>query len=855
MSNRSASSLRGIRYALLIAFTLMALFFAGEYVSHIKRKAYYHAPRTTTLSVRTRPGNASRIVAEPIPLEIEPTTEFLDRSTWSNYKSEAPTSIVMIEPPAGARLTAPVSMGLSDPFPEYVAKPRLAIGADESRGSIAASAVSTSSPIVARISSVEAAPNPAAISLWSRNWPRPLQLENEVVALRERGSTADCASLRDWLARIEWTLTELQKTELIDSKSQELIDNLDELAQRGYAASQELQSDLETASDVSRIAYSLERRFAVWNAVHQCVARDGRVYVAPRNYSIDSSHMAAQLAAVRKAIASTSDNAGWSNYLMLDRIEDLASGRIGTKESQMEVAREFLGRVTNARVSEEQLRVLQSAPVHRLADQIHPLTIKPVDYRKLIVDIEALESNPVHRCSGGLADAIQSLRFSEHPELGAIAAAITTHYRNANVRLSVSETFLNRMMPRGQVTAKPVQQKILGADTRGASRVASSLKVDLIPDPSAWHLKLILDGDVDSNTQSSRNGATFYNSSSAHVQSNREIRVDARSLKINGSPATVESSDSLRRFSTNWDSMPIVGDMIRSIAHQEFMQSRPVAKRITQRLIAKQTDEEFDRQLQSKIESAQDFSEERLLGPLQSMNLSPLVFDMQTTENRLIARYRLAGPNQISAYTPRPLAPGDSQLSLQVHHSVFNNLIDQAIDTRRNWTVQSLSDSIADILQQPHPTLPSDTPNDVTIRFADPNPMSIEFEEGRMWLTLRIESLEQPGRIHLKNFTIRTSYTANITGLQAELVRDGVILIDGHRLGSRDRLPLRAIFTKVFSGRTSLPMVSNSLLEDPRANGLIVSQFELRDGWLAIAVSDRSEPMIASPKGTSAAVR
>jgi hypothetical protein len=221
--------------------------------------------------------------------------------------------------------------------------------------------------------------------------------------------------------------------------------------------------------------------------------------------------------------------------------------------------------------------------------------------------------------------------------------------------------------------------------------------------------------------------------------------------------------------------------------------------------------------------------------------------DMQSTNDRLIARYRLADDNHLSSYTPRPLAPGDSQLSLQVHQSIFNNLADRAIDTHRDWTIQQLSDSLADILQQQRPELPSDTPHDVTLQFASPNPISIEFEDGKMWLTLRIASLEQPGRLHLKNFVIRSSYTRTIDGLQAELLRDGVISIDGHRLGARDRVPLRAIFTKVFSARTSIPMVAQSLLEDPRAQGLVVSQFEMRDGWLAIAISDQNGSEVTQP--------
>ena len=124
-----------------------------------------------------------------------------------------------------------------------------------------------------------------------------------------------------------------------------------------------------------------------------------------------------------------------------------------------------------------------------------------------------------------------------------------------------------------------------------------------------------------------------------------------------------------------------------------------------------------------------------------------------------------------------------------------------------------------------------------------------------MWLTLRIASMEQPGRIHLTNFIIRTSYLPTIDGLQAELNRDGVISIDGYKLAMRERVPLRAIFTKVFSNRASIPMVSEELLRDPRAAGLAVSQLVLNDGWLGMAISQEDSPHVAVVKANQETLR
>lgn len=856
MTNRSGRSVNGWLYAVVVAIALILLFVLGEQAFRVKQRGPQFASRTTKLVVSDRPGTATRIVAEPMPIEIEPASEWLDRSSWVEYRTEAPASIAMIEPPSGVRLVAPVPASLSDPFQDFAAQPRLAMSESETRDSISANTVSTTRSIVGNQDPIGTQFGLGKLTAVTKNWPQALQLESELTDLREKTASAAADDMVAWVDRVQARLDGLKETEISDAHSAELLMELRREAQSGFAWAKEHEIQMrELACDVTRTAHALKRRLAIWVPVHRCMQTGSKTFVARRNYQVNREQIAVRLQDAAKAIVRTGDGENWARYLMLDRIDDLARGEIESREHQVVIAREFLSRVTDHRVTAEQRRVLTSAEIHLLADEIHPLTIAPVDYRKVLMDVEAIESRSVHRCGEDLADAIQSLRFSEHIEQARIADAIATHYRNANIRLSVSEGFINRLMPRNQTATRPVQQRILGADTRGASHVQSNLEVKLVPDATAWHVKLMLDGDITSNTRSSRSGATFYNSTQAMVQSERDIRIDPQSLKIDGTPTSVASSDALRRFSTEWDQIPVMGDMIRYFAHQEFVQSRPVAKRITQKLIARQTDDEFDRQLQTQIDGARTQFDQRWIGPLQSLQLHPMVLDMQTTDSRLTVRYRIAGTDQIAAYTPRPVAPGDSLISLQLHQSTFNNLIAQAIDADRDWTIASLAEEIARVLQLPPPELPEDTPEDIVIRFMNPNPMTVEFEGGRMWLTLCIESLEQPGRIHLKNFTIRTSYQPSIDGLKTSLVRDGMISVDGHRLGARDRLPLRAIFAKVFSGRPELPMVAEQLANDPRAKGMAVSQLEMRDGWFAMAVSEESSPHVSAIKAAQSTVR
>jgi hypothetical protein len=877
MTQRSSGGVSGWIYALLVALVAVVLTLYWQH-TYGERVAGVRFPvRTSLVPVVQNPVPKSSIQSEPLRVESRPIDELFDHETWTAYRSEAPMSIAMLEPTAAARLQAPIARELSDPFLNRTASvgPSAQGNALNGLGLSGASQESvTARPVVASKLIVQDSiegqgyvrPSVALPSGRSKQWPMANELATEVHAFQEYVTTNEASGskqeLEPWLTDVMLLCEKFSSTEITSTESLELLERAKQMSAIGFAwAESNLESHYETAIRASWIAQGLQRRSIVWEKVYRCMSLTGTqglssrvagevgtVAVSTKRSSLDFDTLGKHLAVVRSALARSTDSSSWGDFLMLDRLDLLAAGEVESHEEQVAIAREFLNRVTFNRVSAEQKAVLASEEIRAIAEDIHPLTVVPIDYRKLLSDLETIEQTPIHRVSLDIAEAIQSLRFSDSESQYAIADALNQHYRSANIRLSVSEEFINRLMPKDQVSSKPVQQRILGADTRGASKVMTNLKVDLLPDPTAWKVSLNLDGDIRSSTSSSRSGATFYNSSKAKVQSSRELRLDPSGLTINGTRASVESQESLRKFSTKWDQLPIMGDMVRYVAQQEFNQSKPVARRITQRLIASQTDSEFDKQLESNVGNAKGQLSQRLLGPLQNLQLHPMVMDMQSTDTRLVARYRIAGNDQIAANTPRPLAPAESLISFQLHQSALNNLVSQAIPSDRDWTIRSLSEQIASLLQVPAPVLPEDTPEDVIIRFMDVHPMSVEFQDGKMWMTMRIASLEQPGKINLKNFTVKTSFTPKTEGLRADLIRDSVISVDGHRMGSKDRFPLRAIFAKVLSDKTTLPLVSESLINDPRSQGLVISQLDMEQGWIAIALSnDKSAPKDDAP--------
>jgi hypothetical protein len=102
-----------------------------------------------------------------------------------------------------------------------------------------------------------------------------------------------------------------------------------------------------------------------------------------------------------------------------------------------------------------------------------------------------------------------------------------------------------------------------------------------------------------------------------------------------------------------------------------------------------------------------------------------------------------------------------------------------------------------------------------------------------MRLTLRIAEFRQGERFHIERFVVSSNYIPAADGLTAELIRDGVVEI----VSNHDRLKLRLIFAKIFVANPQIPLISEAWADDPRSQGLAVSQVDIRDGWLAVAIS------------------
>ncbi|MEM9660229.1 MAG: hypothetical protein AAF961_17840, partial [Planctomycetota bacterium] len=373
-------------------------------------------------------------------------------------------------------------------------------------------------------------------------------------------------------------------------------------------------------------------------------------------------------------LGDSDEAAGWRQYLLLAEIAELTS--VGTRDvvsGRRATSRKALRRLTSPALSERQRVFLAAPPLVELRTQLERWATGPVDLELLAELIEGYEAAGAGRYGDAITELRLRLQWSEDPALRELAEHLNRNYRNANIRIALSEDLLNRLAPRQPMVQAPVRDRIAGADVRGRSHTSTELRLRLLPDPKVLRLGLEASGAVKSQTFSESWPARVRNSARMRYEARKLIVVNRHGMHIWPAEAEAEGRDRLVGVDSQFDPLPFVGAMVQEMAREQHRQKRPTALAQVKRKVANQARVRMDREADAKLEYLERQFEFAVLRPLEALALAAEPIDMHTTEQRAVVRLRVAKENQLAAFTPRPSAPSDSLASLQLHDSLLNN--------------------------------------------------------------------------------------------------------------------------------------------------------------------------------------
>ena len=167
-----------------------------------------------------------------------------------------------------------------------------------------------------------------------------------------------------------------------------------------------------------------------------------------------------------------------------------------------DLSHQLLKRLRQTTMTPRQRQLLSSGPFASLHKELVLHAAEPVDSTRLLRHLERYERSNLPSDGRLLAEDCQYLSLGSSEACRQLASRVEMHYRNANLRLAVSEDLLNRLIPKSEPEYGSVNDTVLGVPVRGKSLMANDVAVRLLPDPQRVMMALEVTGEVASLTAS-----------------------------------------------------------------------------------------------------------------------------------------------------------------------------------------------------------------------------------------------------------------------------------------------------------------------------------------------------------------
>lgn len=564
-------------------------------------------------------------------------------------------------------------------------------------------------------------------------------------------------------------------------------------------------------SDLRRAAFALARRLTLWNAAHEM----------------------SQAAAVAR---------------QSDR-RDLTDAEAEENRRFSRPVATFLAKRADARHHErtraEASKDAASAGESRPASHPATATLSAASHsppsdeaQQLIRQIEHYELTRTAGDAEVVAASLRAMADAHDPLVRQLAAKVAEQYRLPNLRIVFTEQLADRILPQPHPLESEVDDRIQGAQVYGQNTIFTTLKARLVPDAQRFHLLLVADGVVDSQTEAYAGPAVFQNEGQTMFQVYRPVIISPIGLRQGDVVAEANASNDVVGVSTDYDRILLLGSIARAMAMKKQGQQQSAALMEVEEKVADEARRRFQTQMDPKIAEGVKLFQQKIWKPLERLNLKPRPVEMYTTRERMVSRIHVGNETQLAAHTPRPRAPSDSLASMQIHESLLNNALEQLKLDGQTLSLPELYRRISKELNGGVQSPPETLPGNVRITFAAKDAVRVRFTSGQVELVLTLDEVRK-GQDRWQKLVVKAYYVPEGTGLDARLVRTDSIELKGENLNAGSQIALRGAFSKLLSRSRTVSLVPRRLVEDQRLKDLEVTQYEVRDGWIGVAIGPR----------------
>ena len=284
------------------------------------------------------------------------------------------------------------------------------------------------------------------------------------------------------------------------------------------------------------------------------------------------------LSEIDQLTSNSSEGHAWRKYLLIESLHDWAARRRnGDERLPRDLAQQVLKRLNQMSVTSHQRQFLTSGPMAALHQEMLRHTAEPVESNRLLQHLENYEKSGLPSDARLLARDCQFLAVSSAAASGSWASGSNRTGATPTCGLPSPPNLLNRMIPKREPEYAPVEDTIQDVPVRGQSLMASEITVRMIPDPHHVLLALEVNGEVAALTHSTAGPATFYSDSESSYIARKPLEISLRGIRIGPTEVAVDNKSQLRGVATEFDRVPIFGQVARNMAESQYDEKMPAA--------------------------------------------------------------------------------------------------------------------------------------------------------------------------------------------------------------------------------------------------------------------------------------
>ena len=679
-----------------------------------------------------------------------------------------------------------------------------------------------------------------AVDLQPEFWPQCPQLQRQLKQL------ASIAVLSNWANDLIKSLDKLHAIRGPGTvESVQALAELRTLHEHGSNLVAKIPSG-EPVEVMQKTLAGLDTRLAIWHSV-QTIVSNQQVSVETSDSSREQ--VAAAIEGIEERLVGSDEAENWSVYLNLNELKKFVTSEEGVDvAARGKEAQRVLLRMHARSLTSEQKTLLQEEAFTSLEFGLRQWCVEPVDYPRLMRDIELFESSRYNYRAVPVANTFQVIRWSLDENVAGLGSMLEERYRGGNIRIRISEGFINRLIPAETQVSAPIEDKVLGALVEGTSDTTSRLKIQLLEDDGRWVIGLDAQGEIESHTTSTKGAAVFENEASASFQASKQIMISPSGIEFGETLADVQSESKLVNFETDYDNS-LLGGIARNMARNQYKQKEKSAAKAMDLRIRQQATDTLDDKVTGQLSKIEQTYNSRWLEPMQDLNLRPVATNLHTTDDKLAIDYRLAGIHQLAAHGFRPEIPTETLVGIQIHESAMNNLLHNLDLDGKSGKLVDVMKRIASQLGMESFNVPVDVPETVMVRFMERESVRLRFYKGKIQLMIQMRQLQNK-RVGWRNFAILAEYAPSSDAISGTLQRQGIIQILGNGLRLGDRIALQTIFNKVLPSTQTLTLLGENIVEHPNMETAGIKVFEINQGWLTFAVADSQSAVATADDST-----